>query len=321
MKKVLIKIFLAAVSLINLHGQEDVQGMTRISLMYPVYSQYLHNGLVINPAYAGTREALSFFLSGRMQWFGIEGAPVFQTASLQTLLKNNKIGLGVSGQFFKYGFTRATSAYADYAYHIMINKSRLSMGLRAGFDMSNTDYTGIRLINPGDPVFMTNDKPYLLPNVGAGILFTGKNFFAGAAVPSFLSYLKSSSGEVSFDTFTDFDIVATAGALISFSRAFRFKPSFLIDYPVQKQNAKNNIRFDLNGNFIFFDFLWLGASWRTHEEVIVGIIQFQITPQLMFGYSYDYPSGSLGTYSKGSHEVVLRYELGYKVSATNPRYF
>lgn len=157
MRKVLIKILLAVIPLINIQGQEESQGMTRISLILPVYSQYLHNGLVINPAYAGTREALSFFLSGRVQWFGIDGAPVFQTASLHTLLKNNKIGLGASGQFFKYGFTRATSAYADYAYHIMIGKSRLSMGLRAGFDMSNTDYTGIRLINPGDPVFMSND--------------------------------------------------------------------------------------------------------------------------------------------------------------------
>ncbi|MGQ9619530.1 MAG: PorP/SprF family type IX secretion system membrane protein [Bacteroidales bacterium] len=304
-----------------LSGQNGTPDMTRISLFYPVYSQYLHNGLLINPAYAGTREALSFFISGRMQWMGIEGAPVFQTASMHTLLKNNKVGLGVSGQFFKFGYSRATSVYTDYAYHIMLGKNRLSMGLRAGFDMSNTDYTGIILINPNDPVFVSNDKPYFLPNVGSGIYFSGKNFFIGAAVPSFLSYLKSNSGEVSFDTFTDFDIVATAGALISFSPAFRFKPSVFVDYPLQKTNNKNSIRFDLNGNFIFFDFLWLGASWRTYEEVIVGIIQLQVTPQLMFGYSYDYPSGQMNTYSKGSHEIVFRYEFGYKVSAANPRYF
>lgn len=308
-------------SCLHLRGQDGTSDMTKISFFYPVYSQYLHNGLVINPAYAGTREALSFFVSGRMQWMGIEGAPVFQTASLHTLLKNNKVGLGLSGQFFRYGYTRATSVYTDYAYHIVIGKSRLSMGLRAGFDMSNTNYTGIILIDPNDPVFITNDKPYMLPNVGAGIYFSNKRFFIGASVPSFLTYLKSSSGEISYNTFREFDANLTAGALISFSNSFKFKPSVLVGYPFREKTNNDEIRIDLNGNFIFFDFLWLGASWRTYEDVIVGIIQLQVTPQLMFGYSYDYPSGQMSTYSKGSHEVILRYEFGYKVSATNPRYF
>jgi len=318
MRKGLNIIILILYSAIRLHGQDGGSDMTRISLFYPVYSQYLHNGLLINPAYAGTREALSLFLSTRLQWMGIDGAPVFHTASMHTLLKNNKVGLGISGQLFRYGFSRATSVYTDYAYHIMIGRNRLSMGMRAGFDMSNTDYTGIVLINPNDPVFISNDKPYFLPNVGSGIYFSGKHFFIGAAVPSFLSYLKSSSGEVSFDTFTDFNVVATAGALISFSPAFRFKPSVYVNYPVKKTEG---LRFDLNGNFIFFDLLWLGASWRTYEEVVVGIVQFQISPQIMFGYSYDYPAGKMSTYSKGSHEVIFRYEFGYKVSAANPRYF
>ncbi|MBP8959896.1 MAG: type IX secretion system membrane protein PorP/SprF [Bacteroidales bacterium] len=317
-RRKLILLLLIITPVTRLTGQEETSELTRISLVYPVYSQYLHNGLLINPAYAGTREALSFFASGRMQWAGIDGAPISQTVSLHTLLKNNHVGLGFSGQFFKYGFTRATSVYADYAYHIMLGKSRLSMGLRTGFDMSNTDYSGIVLINPNDPVFISNDKPYFLPNVGTGIYFSSKNFFIGAAIPAFLSYLKSSSGEISFDTFTNFDMLLTAGALISFSPAFRIKPSVFIDYPVQENGE---VRFDMNCNFILFDFLWLGASWRAYEEVAVGILQLQITPKIMFGYSYDYPMGKMSTYSKGSHEIIFRYEFGYKVSAANPRYF
>lgn len=317
MKIRLLVIVVAAVAGVRLTGQ-DGSDQTKISLAYPVYSQYLHNGLLINPAYAGTREALSFFVSGRMQWMGIKGAPLSQTASMHTLLKNNKVGLGLSGQFLKYGFSRSTSVYTDYAYHIMLGRGRLSMGLRAGFDMSNTDYTGIVLINPNDPVFTSNDKPYFLPNVGAGFYYSEKNFFMGVSVPSFLSYAKNSAGKVNFDTFTGFDVLMTAGALLSFSPAFRFKPSVFVDYPLDKTGS---IRFDVNGNFIFFDFLWLGASWRTYEEVAVGILQLQVTPQMMFGYSYDYPAGKMSTYSKGSHEIIFRYEFGYRVSAANPRYF
>ena len=315
-KKNLFIIFIL-LSGLKLAGQTG-SDQYKISLAYPVFSQYLQNGLIINPAYAGTREVLSFFLSGRLQWMGIKGAPVLQTVSMHSLLKNNTVGLGLSGQFLQYGFSKSTSIYADYAYHLRLGRGKLSMGLKAGFDMSNTNYAGIVLIDPNDPVFSTNDKPYILPNVGAGVYYYDRSFFLGAAIPSFLSYIKTSKGTVSFNTFRDFEVLLSAGALISFSPAFRFKPSVFVDYSVQR---KGKTRIDLNGNFIIYDYVWIGGSWRTSEQVAVGILQLQINPQIMFGYSYDYPVGNMNTYSKGSHEVILRYEFGYKVSAANPRYF
>jgi len=305
---------LLLLSVLRLAGQTE----TKISLAYPVYSQYLQNGLIINPAYAGSREVLSFFMSGRLQWAGIKGAPVSESLSLHTLMKNEKVGLGLSGQFFRYGYSKSTSLYADYAYHLRLGKGKLSLGLKTGFDMSNTDYTGILLIDPSDPVFLTNDKPYFLPNAGAGAYFYGKKFFVGASVPSFLSYVKNSAGKVSFNALSDIDIYFTAGALISFTPSLKFKPSVFVDYSVQKTKK---MQIDLNGNFIIKDFIWIGGSYRTSEEVVVGILQLQVNPQIMFGYSYDYPIGNMNTYSKGSHEIVFRYEFIYKVSAANPRYF
>jgi Type IX secretion system membrane protein PorP/SprF len=67
--------------------------------------------------------------------------------------------------------------------------------------------------------------------------------------------------------------------------------------------------------------VWLGGSWRTSEQVLVGILQLQLNQQLMFGFSYDYPVGRMNTYSKGSSEFIIRYEFGYRVSTANPRYF
>ena len=300
----------------GLHGQTTDQ--TKISLVYPVYSQYLHNGLLINPAYTGSREVLSLFLSGRLQWINVKGAPVSQTISLHSLMKNDRVGLGLYGQLFQYGFSKSTSVYTNYGYHIRVGKGKISLGLKAGFDMSNTDYTGILLIDPTDPVFATNDKPYFLPNAGAGFYYYDKKFFIGAAVPTFLSYVKNSAGTVSFNALEDFDVLISTGALITFAPAFKFKPSAFIDYSVQKTKK---MQVDLNGNFIIYDFVWIGGSWRIFEEVAVGILQLQINPQIMFGYSYDYPFGRMNSYSKGSHEVIFRYEFGYKISATNPRYF
>ena len=126
---------------------QAVPDSTGISLGYPVYSQYLQNGLMINPAYTGSREALSAFLSYRMQWMGTKGSPVIQSVSLHSPMKNDKVALGIMAQFMQFGFTKSTSIYASYAYHIRLGEGKLSFGLKGGADLSNTDYTGILLTN------------------------------------------------------------------------------------------------------------------------------------------------------------------------------
>jgi len=303
----------------RLHGQA-VPDSARISLGYPVYSQYLHNGLMINPAYAGSREALSAVLSYRMQWMGTPGAPVLQSVSLHSPMKNDRVALGLKAQFMQYGVTKSTSVYAVYAYHVRVGNGKLSFGLKAGVDMSNTNYTGLLLTNMGDPVFTTDEKLYILPNVGAGVYYFSKRLFAGFSVPSFLSYKRTDQGSTqAYHSFNEYDIIFSAGGLITFSQALKFKPSVLVDYSLQETKKLNQL--DINGNFIIADLVWIGASWRTSEEVIVGLLQVQPTPQLMIGLSYDYPAGRMNTYSKGSSEFILRYEFGYKVSAANPRYF
>lgn len=305
------------------HGQTGTES-PQISLGYPVYSQYLQNGLMINPAYAGSRGALSAFMSYRKQWFGTTGAPTIQSLSFNTPLKNDKVGLGIMAQFMQFGVTKSKSIYADYAYMISLaNSGKLSFGIKAGADMSNTDYTGVlsTLNDQTDEVFLSDDKPYFLPNVGAGVYYFNSKLFAGFSVPAFLSYRKSTMGAnpQAYHSFNNYDLLFSAGGLITFSEAFKFKPSILVDYSMQK--AKKPTQLDINANFILGDILWIGGSWRTSEQVAVGIIQVQISPQFMFGLSYDYPVGRMSSYSKGSGEVILRYEFGYKVSAANPRYF
>jgi type IX secretion system PorP/SprF family membrane protein len=316
----LIFSFLFLYAFTSVPGQA-IPDSTGISLGYPVYSQYLQNGLLINPAYAGSRGALSGFLSYRMQWMGIPDAPVFQTISLNAPMKNDKVGLGIMAQFMKFGFTKSQSIYASYAYHISLSSGRLSFGLKGGFDRSNTDYSGLLTTSKNDPVFTANDKPYLLPNIGAGVYYFSDKLFAGISVPAFLSYKKNrSTGSVEVHhSFSKYDLIFSAGGLIIFSPVVKFKPSVLIDYSLE--STKKLTQFDINGNLILGDLIWVGGSWRTSEQVVVGILQMQVNPQFMIGFSYDYPTGRMSSYSKGSTEFILRYEFGYKVSAANPRYF
>jgi type IX secretion system PorP/SprF family membrane protein len=298
----------------------QVADSSRINLGFPVYSQYLQNGLLINPAYTGTREVLSGFLSYRMQWMGTSGSPLLQSVSFHSPMKNDKVALGLIAQFMKFGATKSTSIYGSYAYHIKLKKGKISFGLKAGADLSNTDYTGLLLNDPGDPVFSSNEKSLMLPNFGSGVYYFSDRLFAGLAIPSFLNYRRSSNGSaVPYHSFSQYDFLFSAGALISIAPVLKFKPSVLIDYSLQ--NTRKLSQLDINGNFIIADLIWAGGSWRVSEQVAVAILQLQLNHQLLFGFSYDYPFGRMNSYSKGSTEFVLRYEFRYRVSAANPRYF
>jgi type IX secretion system PorP/SprF family membrane protein len=275
---------------------------------------------MINPAYAGSREALCVAISRRNQWLGISNGPVLTTVSLHSVLKNDKVALGLMAEFMDYGVTSAQSVYAVYAYHIKLAKGKLSFGLKTGFDRSTTNYSILKGIQAGDPVFEDNEKPYILPNVGAGVYYFSNRFFGGVSVPSFLFYNNIGNGKTQAShSFSEYDLIFSAGGLISFSQNFKFKPSMLLDYSLRNSAHINQL--DINGNFIIADVLWVGGSYRTTEQVAVGILQIQATPQFMFGVSYDYPAGRMTTFSKGSGEVFLRYEFGSKISAANPRYF
>lgn len=319
MRRFLVIIIIFLLSLWELSGQL-ISDSSRITLGYPLYSQYIHNGLMINPAYAGSREALSTALSYRLQWMGTRGAPVLQTISMHTPMENDKVGLGLKARFMQYGVTKSASIFAVYAYHIKLSSGKLSLGLQAGADVSNTDYSGLLGITKPDPVFAGDEKKYILPNAGFGVYYFNDRMFAGLSIPSFLCYRNAGNGNTqAFHDFKEYEFIINAGGLINISPLFRFKPSLLLNYSFHGTKKLN--QFDINGNLIIAEIVWVGASYRTTEQVLVGLLQFQITPQLMAGFSYDYPSGRMNAYSKGSSEFVLRYEFGSKVSAANPRYF
>ena len=85
---------------------------------------------------------------------------------------------------------------------------------------------GILLTNPGDPVFVTNDKPYFLPNIGAGIYYFSDKLFAGVSVPSFLSYRKTGTGSVqAYHSFNEYDFLFFSRRAFHSFPVLKFKPS------------------------------------------------------------------------------------------------
>jgi type IX secretion system PorP/SprF family membrane protein len=285
---------------------------------YPGFSQYLTNGMVINPAYTGSRGTMSTLFAMRKQWSQVDGAPLFQTASIHAPLKSDRVALGLIYNRQTYGVTSEQNIYASYAYHIHLGSGRLSFGIQGGADIKNSNFAGVNTATPNDPAFTESIENSVLPNVGAGVYYYSRSLFMGASVPAFLSYREAGSPSTMgvYHSVQNYDMLFLGGGLISFTEGFRFKPSVLLKYSLSKP-----LELDINGNFIIADFLWLGASYRMSEESLIAILELQLTQQLKLGYSYDYQTGNLGSFSNGSHEVLLRIEFGQKVSATSPRFF
>jgi type IX secretion system PorP/SprF family membrane protein len=284
---------------------------------YSISSQYLTNGLVINPAYAGSRGAMSVNLSYRRQWAQIKGAPEFENITVHTpVTKKEKVAMGLMINRTAFGITRTTGVYGFYAYSIPTGPGRLAFGLKGGLDITNANYGDANVVEPNDPAF-TGTKSYTLPNIGSGVYYYTDKFFAGLSVPSFLSYHQSKNSEYTVYYNYKLDrIFLSGGYLIDASELLKIKPSFLLRY-----SFVDPLEMDLNANLIFANTLWLGGSYRIAEKAVVALVDIQVTPQLRVGYSYDYPAGHLNSYTTGTHEISIRYEFEFKVSAASPRYF
>ncbi len=285
----------------------------------PLLSHYMFNGLLINPAYAGSKEYVSSTLMYRKQWAGFEGAPVTYSGTIHGLIKKKNLGLGAMIQQDKIGVTKETDFYTMLAYHLPLGVGKLSVGIQAGVSNFNSEVVKLTYWDPNDKVFDYNTFNSLLPNAGFGMYYYQTKFYAGISAPFLISYDKSQEGSLSSNTPIHHQVrryFATAGMVFETENDIKFKPSFLIRY---ESNAP--VQYDINLNVLINDIFWIGASYRA-KEAVVGIFEYQINKKLRIGYSYDYSLGDLNKYNTGSHEIMLGYDFGFSVlKMKSPRYF
>jgi type IX secretion system PorP/SprF family membrane protein len=284
----------------------------------PIFSQYVNNGIILSPAYTGSREVLSMNLMYRNQWVGLKGAPVYQTFSAHAPLKGAKVGVGLLVFDQKFGASHNTQAFLNYAYRVSLGKGKLSFGIRAGMIMQSNNWGNISTYDKDDKVFQSNNDSYVLPNLGVGIYYYSNRMFLGLSVPYMLSVKPNSTynGYSVYHNMSNYNYLLTGGILLDFSAGFKLKPTALLKY-----NPNLKQQFDLNLNVILLNNrLWLCGAYRI-DEAYNGTIEVQLNPQLRLGYSFDYGSGKILNLINNSHEISLRYEFSYKIKAVNPRYF
>jgi type IX secretion system PorP/SprF family membrane protein len=237
------------------------------------------------------------------------------TVGIHFPFPNKALAAGILIQNEKIGISSNTSYYGNYAYRIRTKKGFLSFGLKAGFESSKENVYKISTEDNGDAVFEPGSEGYILPNFGVGVYYYDTKFFLGASLPVILSYREREGGFEVYNNTRNYNVLFLSGMLININDFISIKPSTLIRY-----HCNSKTQLDLNCNLILFKdgFLWLGAAYRS-SEALVGMMEFQLNPQLKIGYSYDY--FNIGTLHNGSHELMLRYEFRYIVKAINPKYF
>ena len=294
------------------HAQQDA-----------MYSQYMWNMLSVNPAYAGSRDAMSINLLGRMQWMSIPGAPRTQNLSIHAPTPNKRYGFGLNVVHDQISYIGQTWLTGSYALRIPLKVGTLALGLQATVNNYNINWNRAFLIDGADIVPATYGRNLWLPNAGTGVYYSTKKFYAGLAVPHLLinSLDKNRPGIYLLKSSTDQAVLKRhlffmTGIAIPVSDNIVWKPSILIKYV-----HAGPLEIDLNTELLLKEKLWIGGSWRTGDG-IVAMLQYQFTPMIRAGYAYDYPFTRLGRFTTGSHELMLGWDLKFKSeAAVSPRYF
>ena len=285
----------------------------------PIYSQFMYNGLALNPAVAGSAETFSATALYRKQWMGIKGAPETQTLSVDAPVYGKKIGLGLSVINDKAGITQNLVMNTLYAYRIQFKEGVLSMGLQAGINNYKADYTSVQT-NPQngiDDAFASNVNRMIF-NFGSGLYYYSKRLYAGFSVPHILNQsldgMVDQGGGVPSRQYRHYFL--TGGYVFDAGKNFKIKPSALL-----KLASGAPIQVDINSNFWYNEMYCIGFSYRTNDS-FTALLQLQLARQLRIGYAYDYLTSKLSQFTTGNHEIMLRYELVKKnTRIITPRYF
>ena len=285
----------------------------------PMYSQYMFNMLGVNPAYAGSREASSFNFFQRSQWIGLQGAPQTTSFSFDQSILNKRAGWGIQFYDDKIGVEKADGINIMGSTRIQVSENGiLSGGLSLGLMNYRIDLMNVTgRFTPNDPAFYSNLNKWT-PSLGIGIYYNTDNFYAGVSIPNILK-----SRLTAFDLIrsglqkvNQKHIFLTTGFAIPINEDLKLKPSTMI-----KMVEGAPIEADFNTNVWLRDIIGLGVSYRTGDAVI-GMAEIQANQNLRFGYAYDMTISPLKFYNTGTHEIMIRYEIGnFKTKIKSTRYF
>lgn len=305
MKKLALLILLGGITF-NSSAQQDEQ-----------MSMYLYNKLYYNPAYAGSRDAISAVAIARFQWVQFDGAPNTQWFSIHAPLLQKSLGVGAHMVNDRIGNRSRTAIYGDLSGSVGLNKKgdRLAAGVSGGIDMLGYDFSDVQVNDQAD-MFYGASNNVNAPNLGAGLYFYGNRHYVSLSVPRLIQSINKNTADSITQLLNTRHFFLSGGYVFDLNSVFKLQPSTMIKFT---PNAP--ITVDVNATLLMYDQFGVGLMYRYNESMGANFV-YHLKQLLSVGYTYDFPINGLRTYQYGSHEVFLRYDFGPKKKTyTSPRYF
>jgi type IX secretion system PorP/SprF family membrane protein len=288
----------------------------------PAQINYLSNlhdfdKLILNPAFAGSHDALSITALYRNQWTGFENAPKNYSIAAHAPLLNDRMGLGLIIEKSSVGIFKETNIMANYAYRIELSNARLAFGLGFGATVYNIGWDELVSSMGGDMLLLNEPENTTIPNVSIGTYYYTPDYFIGFSVPYLLSRkFDEITGEyhVAYDMRKNV-LHLTGGYTFRINPLFSLSPSILLDY-----QSPGEIQIDCNLELKLKERISLGIGYR-NQNTVIAILDVQLNPQLRMAYAYDFDLSPLGKYKGGSHEIGINYTFSYQRNIYGPRHF
>nr|WP_228527908.1 type IX secretion system membrane protein PorP/SprF [Pararhodonellum marinum] len=297
----------------------------------PQFSQYIFNGLHVNPGYAGYKGEPYVQSTYRSQWVNFPGAPKTFTVTADLSANEGLMGFGASILSDRLGPAQTSSALLTYAYRIQVGyESFLGLGVSGGVSEYVIDGSMLNPNDFNDPNIPEGRINMFTPNMNAGIFFNTQRFYAGFSVYNLIGKQSLEREEIAL-AYHDFHYFLTAGAFLPISENIQFKPSFLF-----KEVKGGPTSYDLNGMFLFMETFWIGASYRSNvkwwkdnlqsdlssRNAIAMIFELFVMNDLRIGYAYDHNTNALNNLRNNSHEISIGYYIAPKnIRMRNQRWF
>jgi type IX secretion system PorP/SprF family membrane protein len=304
-----MKIYLIAVFLLGILGSVSAQ-------QDPMFTQYMHNPVSINPAYAGSRGTLNVVAMNRQQWVGIDGAPKTLALSVNSPFLSYNVGVGLSLLYDELGPVKQTGIYADYAYHLKVsNRTKLSFGLKGGVNIFDINLMNLIGSQGDDHVALYGARTLYHPNFGFGTYLYSDRYYLGFSIPKLLQNNLSDDKNTLINK-EERHFFLASGVVLDVTENIKFKPSTT----VRIVNGAP-VSVELSAAVLLNDRLWLGGMFR-FGDAAGAMIKFDLTNQLSVGYSFDYTLSELRPFNQGTHEVFISYDFARRNRKTlSPRYF
>jgi type IX secretion system PorP/SprF family membrane protein len=280
-----------------------------------LFTNYMYNTNIFNPAYTGTREVISVYGMHRSQWAGLEGAPSTSVFSFQSPLNSN-LSFGINFINDQVGPSDENNLSIDIAYKFLVSETNfISFGVKTTANLFNVDYRKLNIEDGTDIEFQNNVDNRFSPNFGAGVYWYSEKHYLGLSIPNFLEteYYDGASTSLAKQRMHYY---LMGGYVFDVHENIKLKPAFLA-----KLITGAPVQFDTTLNLLFYEKLTLGSAYRWNASWS-GLVGFQISDSLFIGYSYDADNSRLANYNSGSHEIFIRFEfLSQYTKMLSPRFF